>query len=624
MKKKILRVGNAGGYWGDDPFALLRQVEGGNKPLDYITIDFLAEVTMSIMQKQHSKDPSKGYAHDFLPMLESVLPKLLKNKTRIITNAGGINPKACAEAIHALAKKLGLSLNIALVYGDDILHNVEELQKKGCSFQNMETGQDAKLIQGRIEAANVYFGAWPVVEALRRWEPDLIITGRVTDTGITLAPMIHEFAWDLHDWNKLASGIIAGHMIECGTQVTGGNFSDWHLVPSFHEMGFPIVEMNADGTFIVTKHEGTGGLVSVDTVREQVFYEMGNPKAYITPDVVADFSTIQVKQEARDRVFVHGIHGYEPTPSYKVSMAYADGFKCVGSIIISGPSARKKAEAFAEIFWNRCPREKFIETHTEFLGWNACHRSLGESKDGNEILLRLGARSMDKESLTLFRKLIPSLILSGPPGVAVLSEGIPKVQTVMNYWPALLAKKMVHPKISLLAHIKSRNETVELGDPIEGVLTPEPGMDIKASFALIADDSVVKAICPVHGRGPQVFQDPEAEELPISTIALARSGDKGDTVNIGVLARNQTAYLFLKQELTAQRVKNWFQELCQGKVSRHELDGLLGLNFLLEESLGGGGSCTLRTDAQGKTFSQALLRQKLVIPRVVLDSLPST
>ncbi|NBQ52622.1 MAG: DUF1446 domain-containing protein [Proteobacteria bacterium] len=514
--KDIIRIGNAGGYWGDDPDALKRQVRGGH--LDYISMDFLAEVTMSIMQKQRSHDPKLGYARDFISMLEDVLPDILKNRTKIITNAGGVNPQGCAEAIVALGKRMGLKPKVAIVYGDDILTDIRRLQSEGCEFRNMESGTDFAEVASRIESANIYFGAAPVADALK-WDPDIIVTGRVTDTGITVGAMLHEFGWSTTDWNKLAAGVIAGHVIECGTQATGGNFTDWRKVPSFANMGFPVLEVHRDGTFVVTKHPGTGGLVSVDTVREQLFYEMGNPHAYITPDVVADFATIRLTQDGTDRVRVSGIKGYEPTPFYKVSMAYADGFKSIGAIAMSGPDARAKAEVFAKNFWGRFEPNEFTETSTEYFGWNACHRSLGGTNDGNEILLRLGARSSDEKKLRRFGKFIPSLILSGPPGVCVIG------------------------------------------------------------------------------------------------------GDKGDMANIGIMARSSKAFAFLDQYLTAQRVKDLFQEICLGSVTRYRLPNMEGLNFLLDESLGGGGTVTLRTDAQGKTFAQALLRQKILIPKDVLEGL---
>jgi len=594
-----LRIGNAGGYWGDDPNALRRQVEGGH--LDYITMDFLAEVTMSIMQKQRSKDANAGYARDFIKMLEPVLKTVITNKTKIITNAGGVNPLACAKAIEDLGKKLGLSPKIAVVDGDDILEKIPELRKQGAKFTNMENSSSFDKVADQIESANIYFGATAVVEALRL-DPDIVITGRVTDTGITVAPMMFEFDWDPRDWDKIASGMVAGHMLECGSQITGGNFSDWETVPSFDEIGYPIVEVSPDGSFVLTKHEKSGGLVSIDTVREQLFYEMGNPKAYITPDVVVDFSSIEIAPAGKNRVKVIRVKGHAPTPFYKVSMAYRDGFKSVGSIMISGPNARAKAEKFSEIFWNRLGSE-YLEKGTEYIGWNACHRSMGHALDGNEILLRLGARAKDEKALQQFGKLIPSLILSGPPGVAVIG-GVPKAQEVVSYWPALMDKNLIHPQVSLWADGKViENKTIKsvpLGDF-------EPPVD-----------DVQVALKPNLSLSDSLKHNAHIEDVPLYRIALARSGDKGDMANVGVLARSPKAYEFLCEYLTAQTLKNWFQELCLGKVTRYRLDRLRGLNFLLDEALGGGGTMTLRTDAQGKTFSQALLRQRVKVPLDIL------
>lgn len=595
-----IKIGNAGGYWGDDPHALRRQVLGGQ--LDYISMDFLAEVTMSIMQKQRSRDPEAGYARDFIAMLEDVLVPALEKKTKIITNAGGVNPEACAKAISDLAKRLGVNPKIAVVYGDDILSDITSLQQKGAKFTNMETGEDFTSVKDRLESANIYFGAAPVVEALK-WNPDIIITGRVTDTGITVAPMIHEFGWDLKDWDKIASGIVAGHMMECGSQVTGGNFSDWEKVESYNNIGYPVAEIFPDGTFVITKHDNTGGLVSYNTVREQTFYEMGNPKAYITPDVVADFSTIHLEEIGKNRVRVTGIKGTEPTHLYKVSMAFRDGFKALGSIVISGPNARAKSEKFSEIFWERAGSD-FDEFGTEYYGWNACHRSLGHNPEGNEIMLRLGARSDDKNKLRTFGKLIPSLILSGPPGVAVIG-GVPQAQEVVSYWPALMDKTLVHPKIALYENGLKDIRTIS--DCVTGDFVPSNAEGTQVASK--ATETIEQAIA----------EHKNEDALPLYEICLARSGDKGDMANIGILARGPKCFAFLNEYLTAQRVKNYFQELCYGTVTRYTLDGLLGFNFLLDESLGGGGTKTLRTDAQGKTFSQAILRQKTVIPAEVLE-----
>ena len=599
--KKIITIGNAGGYWGDDPDALHRQVFGG--PLDYITMDFLAEITMSILQKQKSRDESSGYAKDFVPMLESVLQKVIENHTTIITNAGGIHPHACALAIEAMAKRLNLKVQIAVVSGDNILSDMNDLRSKGALFENMDTGEDFAKISDQLLAANVYFGAAPVIQALTK-KPHIIITGRVTDTGISLAPMVHRFGWQLNDWDKLASGIVAGHILECGSQSTGGNFTDWQKVASFHDIGFPIVEMAEDGSFVVTKHPGTGGYVSVDTVREQLFYEMGDPKCYLTPDVVADFTTIELSQLGPDRVQVKGVKGYEPTPFYKVSMAYADGYKSVGTIAISGPKARRKAEEFAQIFWSRC-QGRYRDRETEYFGFNACHRSLSGKDDGNEILLRLGVRSYQKEELYSFGKQVPALILSGPPGVTV-TGGVPKPKEVVSYWPALIKKELVTPKVQFLSDGSFSKEEAITTTPI-GHFQHEPHAK---DIALDVKDHL-ETLAAYHNK-----------ELPtLEAIALARSGDKGDTANIGVLARTEAAFEFLKEYLTAQRVKDLFQELAHGRVLRYEVANMQGFNFLLEQALGGGGTKTLRVDAQGKTFAQALLSLHIPIPSEVLASL---
>jgi hypothetical protein len=590
---KTIKIGNAGGFWGDDPQALRRQVEGDD--LDYITIDYLAEITMSILQKQYAEDPTKGYAYDFIESLRDVLPLALKKKIKIITNAGGINPRACAQAITSLARQLGCNPKVAIVEGDNLLGDIDRLLEDGVPFANMETGEPFAPVRPHLQAANVYFGAQPVVEALRRWQPDIIVTGRVTDTGITLAAMIHELGWAADDWDRLASGIVAGHILECGSQATGGNFTDWQKVPSFTPMGFPIVEVCQDGSFIVSKTPNTGGLVSRDTVREQLVYEMGDPKVYITPDVVADFSTIQLIDVGPDRVAVSGVRGCEPTGFYKVSMAYSDGLKCSGAVLISGPDAQTKAKAFAEIFWSRLDGT-FVERHAEYLGWNSCHRSIYEGGEAREILLRLSVRGHDMGSMKAFRKLIASLILSGPPGVTVLSDGLGKVQQVVSYWPALMPKAKVSPRIAL-----SDEASLTIDSPPLGNFEVQSHPDQVANQVLWSLEARRAKVSPVR----------------LSRLCLARSGDKGDTGNIGVLARSPEIFSFIKEHITAQWVKDVFQELCHGPVRRYTCENLEGLNFLLEHSLGGGGSQSLRADAQGKTFAQALLSFTVEVPEAL-------
>jgi hypothetical protein len=360
--------------------------------------------------------------------------------------------------------------------------------------------------------------------------------------------------------------------------------------------------MQQDGTFFVTKHPGSGGLVSVDTVREQLFYEMGNPVSYLTPDVVADFSSIQLDDAGDNRVRVFGIKGYEPTPLYKVSMAFADGFKSIGEIAISGPNARKKAEKFAEIFWKKVGTD-FEETETEYVGYNAFHRSMGHQLEGNEIILRLGARDGDQKKLKAFGKMIPALILGGPPGVAILG-GVPRIQEIMSYWPALIPKNAIHPMIAF--YDAGYTNVTEITDTLVGNFK-EPPVDIQVA---VETSKPLIEVLKHYVKGSN-----------LSSISLGRSGDKGDTSNIGLIARSKKAYDFLDKHITAQVVKDLFQELCHGKVIRYSVPNMLGFNFLLEGSLGGGGTMTLRSDAQGKMFAQALLRQKIEIPADILSEI---
>lgn len=617
VKNRVVRIGNAGGYWGDDPYALRRQIQGSIS-LNYISIDYLAEITMSILQKQKSKDPKNGgYARDFVLALEDLLEECVAKKITIITNAGGVNPRACADAIFQICRKKKQNLSIAIVDGDNILDSVSLLRKKGdADFQNMETGEDFSQYEEKVLSANVYFGARPVVEALKH-KPNIIICGRVTDTGITLAPLIHEFGWSEDDYDKLAAGIVAGHIIECGAQATGGNFTDWKKVKSFVDMGFPIIECVEDGSFEVTKNPESGGLVSTQTLREQLLYEMGSPISYVTPDVIADFSSIQLQDVDTNRVKVSGIKGRKPTDFLKVSIAYADGYKSSGSLIISGPDALDKARVFAEVFWTRLDKELktagFSEIkfkNTEFVGWDSTHTGLMAEQKPLEILLKLSVRAQEKDQLKVFRKLLPSLILSGPAGVAV-TGGAPGIHDVVSYWPALIPQSLTKYGVTLC------RLSQDFGDMICQTVVSE-GEWLKTGGKIETTQEVVDPHLPAVSDG---FLDSEMCTISLMEIAHARSGDKGDTVNIGLIGRSAECYVWLRENITARMVANWFQSLTKGNVQRYLVPNLWALNFLLEESLGGGGTMSLQIDAQGKTFSQALLRYKVVVPKELLETI---
>ncbi|MFN2498119.1 MAG: acyclic terpene utilization AtuA family protein [Pyrinomonadaceae bacterium] len=453
MKQKI-RIAAGQGFWGDLPDAPVRQVEGG--PIDYLMLDYLAEVTMSIMQKQRSRDPSAGYAKDFVPLIRQILPACVERDIRVTANAGGVNVEGCAGAVKEVARELGLrgKLKIGIVTGDDIMPRIDELLARGVEMRNMDTGATLDTVRDRIQSANVYLGAAPMVEALNRGAR-IVITGRATDTGLTLAPLIHEFGWATDDWNKIAAGTIAGHIIECGAQCSGGNCQyEWRSIPSLADVGFPIVEASPDGSFVITKHERTGGWVIIPSVKEQLVYEMGDPNEYITPDCVADFTTVQLEYEGRDRVRVFGIEGRPATDTFKVSISYSAGFKAVGTLVYSWPDAYAKAQAADRILRARLERLglKFDEVLTEFVGANATHGPLAgmPSPDLPEVQLRVGVRSENRSAVERFTKEIAPLVLTGPPGVTGFAGGRPKVEEIVAYWPALLPKAEINPSVSVI------------------------------------------------------------------------------------------------------------------------------------------------------------------------------
>ena len=451
--KKTVRVAAGQGFWGDDLDAPRRQVEDG--PIDYLMLDYLAEVTMSILQKQKERDPSMGYARDFVGAMESVMPAVAERGVKVIANAGGVNPAACAAAVKAVAEKKGAGgkLTIGVVTGDDLLGSLDELMRDGHALANMDTGEPLSNVRDRVLAANAYIGSVPIVEALAKGA-NVVITGRSTDTALTMAPLRHEFGWGATSWDQLAAGIVAGHIIECGAQCSGGNcLYDWRSIPDLANVGYPLVEASADGTFVVTKHPNTGGRVSVQTVTEQLVYEMGDPHSYITPDVIADFTTIRLAPDGNDRVLVSGIKGKPPTDKLKVSIAYRAGFKAVGTLVYSWPDALEKAELADRILRERLERLglRFEHVLTEFVGATATHGKLaGDQRDAPEVQLRFGVRGQDKAAVERFTREIAPLVLNGPPTVTGFAGGRPKVEEIVAYWPALIDKSVVQTNVELV------------------------------------------------------------------------------------------------------------------------------------------------------------------------------
>jgi len=451
----MIRIANGQGFWGDSLEAPVEQIRRG--PIDYLTLDYLAEVTMSILQKQRTRDPQAGYARDFVDLIARVLPDLKDRRVRVIANAGGINPMGCRDAVLKAAARQNISMKVATVTGDDITDRLDQFLKRGIELTNMDTGEPLAAIRAQVERANVYFGAFPVAEALGLGA-DIVITGRVADAALTLAPMIHQFGWKETDWDKLSAGIVAGHAIECGAQVTGGNCQvDWETIPDLADIGYPIVEAEPDGTFSITKHAGTGGRVTVASVKEQLLYEIGDPAQYITPDCIADFTTVHLDQNGEDRVRCSGIEGRPATNFYKVSISYTAGYKAMGSLVYTWPDAYKKARAADQILRQRLGRLglRFDEIRTEFLGANACHGIPASEPSPEiepllpEVVLRVGVRSENRAAVERFTREIAPLVLSGPPGVSGLGLGRPRVEEIVAFWPALIPKSEVRPEVAI-------------------------------------------------------------------------------------------------------------------------------------------------------------------------------
>ncbi|MCP5165045.1 MAG: DUF1446 domain-containing protein [Pseudomonadales bacterium] len=450
--QRVVRIANAQGFWGDSRLGPLRMVQEG--PVDYLTFDYLAELSLSIMQKQKMRDPQAGYARDFIQVLESILPTCRQQGIRIIANAAGVNPEACRDAILQAVQRLGLSgIRVGVVSGDDILGELDALIASGETFTNLDSGESIDSVRERITSANVYIGAQPIVAALEQGA-DIVVTGRVADPSIVLAPLIHEFGWSMTDYDKLAAGTIMGHLVECGPQCTGGNFTDWHRVPDMATIGFPIVEACADGSFVVTKHEGTGGLVDTQTVTSQLLYELGDPENYLSPDCVADFTSIQIEQEGENRVRLSGIRGRAPTPTCKVSMSYSDGYKVLATLCIAGPDVVAKAQALAEIVFERLAMlDSPIPEENRFLelfGTNVLYQGIVPAAEApHEILMRIGARSQDRRALSLLSAEIAPLLTSGPPGVTGYAGGRARPSEVVGYWPALVSRENVKTYVTV-------------------------------------------------------------------------------------------------------------------------------------------------------------------------------
>ncbi len=593
-----MRIANASGYWGDDPEALYRQVIGG--PVDYVTLDYLAEITMVILQRQRSRDPKRGFAYDFIDHLRRALPLIAESDITVIANAGGINPSACADALEALCRECKVALPIGVVSGDDLLPRMDELEAAGAEIGHLDAERSFGEVRDRLVAVNAYLGAKPIVAALAGGAR-IIVTGRTADASLILAPMVHEFGWAWEDWDRIAAGMVAGHILECGAQATGGNYTDWQRVPSMLDVGYPIVEAAPDGTFVVTKHPNTGGLVSRRSVTEQLLYEIGDPKAYLTPDVSVDFTSLDLTEDGPDRVRVSGARGRPAPATLKLSVVYRHGYRAVGTVLVSGPNAVAKGERFAEMVWHRVG-EDFADRRTDFIGYRACWGGAGaDDIEPNEIVLRIGVADPDRSKLERFSRFLLGFLLQGPPGLGIL-DGRPAVQEAYGFWPATLAREHVDAVVEIRDGADRTVSSVPTA--LAGAGTPDQAEHAEAA----------------HAPSDRESSASRTTRVRLITIAYARSGDKGDHANIGVAARSEAAYDFLRETLSANRVRLFYQDLIEGDVVRHDLANLLAFNFVLHNALGGGGTLSLRVDHQGKTLGQGLLTMELDVPEDVLAS----
>jgi hypothetical protein len=448
----VVRIGNGCGFWGDNLDAPVLLAERGR--LDYLTLEYLAELTMSILARQKQRDAQAGFAADFLDVLERLGPTLRAQPSlKIITNAGGMNPAGCAAQARAVLDRAGLSeRKVATVTGDDLLPRLDQLLAEGHALDNLDSGAPLATVRPQVISANAYLGARPIADALRQGA-SVVITGRVADASLTLGPAVHELGWAWDDWDRLTAGTVAGHLIECGAQVTGGLWCNWQEAPDLANVGYPVAEIQADGTFRITKPPGTGGAVNRETVTEQLLYEVGDPAAYLTPDVVADFASVTVEETAADVVQVSGARGKPATDSYKVSLAYRDGFQASGTLVLYGHlDADEKAQRCGEMLLERLRRAGVVPEHSliECLGRGDCAARLPDWMGCDEAVLRVSVRDHHRGAVERFTREFAPLVTSGPPGVTGYTTGRPAVREVFAYWPALVAKSVVTPVVELI------------------------------------------------------------------------------------------------------------------------------------------------------------------------------
>lgn len=594
-KDKTVKIGCASGFWGDTNTAAFQLVHLAE--LDYLVFDYLSEITMSIMAKAMLRDANHGYALDFVSrVMAPLIEKIATKKIKVISNAGGVNPLACKAALEKVITDKGLDLKVAVVLGDNLL--AQHSQFKQQQITEMFSGEG---LPDDVASSNAYLGAVAIRDALA-FGADIVITGRVVDSAVVLAPLMHEFNWSIDDYDKLAQGSLAGHIIECGAQCTGGNFTDWRLVQGFDNMGFPIVEVTKNGDFIVTKPEGTGGLVSTATVAEQIVYEIGNPQAYLLPDVTADFSQVKLQHVAENRVHVTGAKGQAPTNSYKVSATYADGYRVLVSFLLAGREAVDKAQVISDAILTKCERvlalrgvPAFAEKSVEILGIESTYGKNARLKESREVVVKIAVKHIFKEACLFFASEIAQASTGMAPALTGIVGGRPKASAVIKLFSFLVDKQQV-------------NVEVDFAGQRHAVFVPR-GTDL--------------APIQQHPKGEIATYQGDEIVVPLITLAHARSGDKGNHSNIGVIARQAQFLPWIRAALTEQAVAHYMRHVLDAEnstVTCYELPALNALNFVLENALGGGGVASLRIDPQGKAFAQQLLDMPVKVPAALVAS----
>ncbi len=590
---KTVRVGCHSGFWGDTETAAPQLVRHGR--VDYLVSDYLAEVTMSIMAAQKLRNPQAGYATDFVTAVMGPLAREIAEKgIKVITNAGGVNPQACRDAVLKACEAAGVKLKVAVVLGDDLLPRVDEL--RGLGVKEMDTGAE---LPARVVSMNAYLGGFPLARALAEGA-DVVITGRCVDSAVTLGALIHAFDWSMDDYDSLAAGTLCGHIIECGAQCNGGNFTDWRLVPNYDNMGFPVAEVASDGSFVLSKPDGTGGLITPATVAEQMLYEIGDPRAYIVPDVVCDFTGATYAQVGKDRVQVSGAKGRPASNTYKVSTTWPDGYKFASIFMLGGREAVAKGQHSAEAIIKKTRRmfaEKnmgdYRDVSIEIIGGEATYGPHARTTESREVVVKIAAKHDQKEALALLGREIAPMSTGGVVGMTgSFGAGRSSPSPVIRMFSCLVPKTLVPVTVEIDGKQIALQEGARSGGftvaqlPVE----PPPAPPLPASAA---------------------------QTVPLVALAYGRSGDKGDNASIGIFARKPEYVPILDAEVTEEAVAKYFAHRINGKVTRWRLPGIGGFNFLLRLALGGGGMASLKADPLAKAFAQMLLDMPVRVPESI-------